>query len=159
MKIVAINQAVSLIYQELRNYGEIVPSHFAYNLEVYNDGVESGRLTMHCQEYVVIGDYLMFCSDKYSTRRYAEPMGACLLGMPIDCLKTSSVRDSLDLNSQNDKVFRMIAPDDNRTIISAFANRYRISGVRHLIEEINSCGQCSEDWADLIAQSIAGFCH
>lgn len=101
----------------------------------------------------------MFCSDKYSARRYAEPMGACLMGMPIIYLRTNDIRDSLDLNCQHDGVFRVIAHYDERNLMSAFANRYRIGGVQHLIEKINSCGQCSEDWADLIAQSIASFCH
>lgn len=159
MKRIPVYDVAKEVYQHLRHYAEVVPDRFGYNINVYNDGVESGRLTMLCQEHLLLGDYVIFGSDQYSCRRYDMPRSFYLLAVPVDKMRSSSVNDLLDLNFQSQEVMRLVTPYDGVGLISPFANRHKeLKPVVDILAVANECGYCTEQHVHELVGIIVGFC-
>lgn len=159
MKRVPVYDLAKAIYQQLRQYAEVIPDRFGYNINVYNDGVESGRLTMLCEEHLLLGDYVIFGSDQYSSKRYEMPRSFYLLAVPVDKMRTSSIQDLLDMNYQSREVARMVAPYDGVGLVSPFANRHKeLKSVVDILAVANECGYCTEQHLHELVGTIVGFC-
>lgn len=80
---VAIGDVVKAVYQKLRTRGEVVPGQFSYAYHFWQDYCDQRiyALEAHYNEYLIIGECVIVCSEGYSRKRISAPrtMEMCLV--------------------------------------------------------------------------------
>lgn len=165
MKAISIYEIPMAVYQLMCPHGQIITEDFFCPLEVYVDAYESARLSMLCDEYVIIGDYALFCSDKYKTKRYAVPKSSRLLYLPVAKIIDGKIGASCsDLGFPNDDVRKILFVWNDSCLISPLANLHQslretarlIDVINARIRQNNQAG-CSGSEVEQLAKSLVDF--
>ena len=170
MNAISIYEIPMAVYQLMRPHGQIVTEDFF--CPVYTDVCEPAYLSMLCDEYVIIGDYALFCSDKYKTKRYTAPKSARLLYLPVAKIIDGKIGASCsNLGFPNDNVRKMLYVWIDNCLISPLANlQQALANLHQSLHEIvqlidtingrirqNEQAGCSNSEVEQLAKSLVNF--
>jgi len=142
MKNVTLNEIPIRVYQVLcqRGQGQVKSEDFACVIDAYYDAYEYGHLTMICHEYVIIGDYAIFCSDCYKAVRYRVPKAAYAYYLPLTKMSDGKIGNSCScLGFPSGDVKKVLYVWQENSLISPLANLHEsLKEVVQILDKINN---------------------
>lgn len=149
MNNIALNEIPIRVYQVLCQYGEqygqVKSEDFACVIDAHHDAYEYGHLTMICHEYVIIGDYAIFCSDCYKAVRYRVPKAAYAYYLPLTKMSDGKIGNSCScLGFPSSDAKKVLYVWQENSLISPLANSHKsLKEVVQILDEINEQSHCT----------------
>lgn len=147
MNNIALNEIPIRVYQVLcqRGQGQVKSEDFACVIDAHHDAYEYGHLTMICHEYVIIGDYAIFCSDCYKAVRYRVPKAAYIYYLPRAKISNGKIGNSCScLGFPSGDVKKVLYVWQENSVISPLANLHEsLKEVVQILDKINKQSHCT----------------
>mgnify|MGYP000866191993 FL=1 len=163
MNTIVLNEIPIEVYQVLYQYGEqygqVKSEDFACVIDAYHDAYEYGHLTMICHEYVIIGDYAIFCSDCYKAVRYRVPKAAYAYYLPLTKMSDGKIGNSCScLGFPSGDVKKVLYVWKENSLISPLANLHEsLKEVVQILDEINKQSHCTGEDIEQISNLFIEF--
>lgn len=161
MNNIALNEIPIRVYQVLCQcgQGQVKSEDFACVIDAHHDAYEYGHLTMICHEYVIIGDYAIFCSDCYKAARYRVPKAAYIYYLPRAKMSNGKIGASCScLGFPSGDVKKVLYVWQENCVISPLANSHNsLKEVVQILDEINKQSHCTGENIEKISDLFIKF--
>lgn len=163
MNNIALNEIPMEVYQVLCQYGEqygqVKSEDFACVIDAHHDAYEYGRITMICHEYVIIGDYAIFCSACYKAVRYRVPKAAYAYCLPLTKMSNDSMGASCsNIRFLNKDAKKVLYVWEDSSLISPLANSHKsLKEVVQILDKINKQSHCAGEDVKKISDLFIEF--